>query len=191
MTLYSLNPILVQDKSFWSPVPVPADSPQLPAPPSGYTWEWSVEMKAGFLRPEDWHVLKETKNQTQALFITQEQIHRKDQEKGFQTGLTVNRIPGAGQKFGGLASQFAAAFVHDATKVMQNVLTVIAPQELAPSINMRGYRVQQDGAITHTVLVCDDRVDLTYLVIFESPRDNWDTAWRIGEPIIQKMMILF
>ena len=170
---------------------MPAEPPPLPSPPAGYTWEWSVEMNAGFLKPEGWHVLKETKNQTQALFITQEQIQREGQDKGFQTGLSVNRIPGAGQKCGGLASQFAATFVHDATKVKQNVLTLIAPQELAPSINMRGYRVQQDGAIIHTVLVCNDRVDLTYLVIFESSLDKWDAAWRIGEPIIRKMMILF
>ena len=59
----------------------------VPPPPPGFTWQEVPELKAAFLKPNDWFFKREEQNGTLAFFITKENIDKNGQ---FQTGLTVN-----------------------------------------------------------------------------------------------------
>jgi hypothetical protein len=59
---------------------------ELPPLPSGFTWQEVPELKAAFLRPNDWFFKREESKGTLAYFI-QENI---DVNGEFQTGLAIN-----------------------------------------------------------------------------------------------------
>ena len=60
---------------------------ELPKAPPGFTWQEIPEMKAAFLKPENWFFKREVDKGTLAYFITKEDIIKSGQ---FDTGLTVN-----------------------------------------------------------------------------------------------------
>ncbi len=61
----------------------------LPAAPTGFTWQEIPELKAAFLKPSGWFFKREEEKGTLAYFITKEDIDKNGQ---FQTGLSVNVV---------------------------------------------------------------------------------------------------
>lgn len=43
--------------------------------------------------------------------------------------------------------------------------------------------------VTYMLAIANDTTGTVYLVTYESPVETWQEAWRIGEPIIQRIVI--
>ncbi len=98
--------------------------------------------------------------------------------------------PDVGRKKGGLASDFAIAFVRQAIQNKDSVLTVIPPKSVGPAKTF-GCRIKKDGSVVHYFLIADDSSDKLYLFMYESPEKEWDAAWKTGEQILKKLYIDF
>jgi hypothetical protein len=164
-----------------------AEAPELPSPPMGFEWKWCEEMHAAFLRPATWHVKQVTKEGTVGLFISKDDI---DKNGEFKTGLTVNFVADIRKKTGAKPSAYAAATQKLAIKDQEKVMLVIPPVD-GGRIKTVGFRLKKDDTITHSWYVADDGTDSLYVVFFESPADEWDSAWKTGEVIMKKLYFQF
>lgn len=169
------------------PSSVRAGKPDLPSPPAGFDWQWCDEVRVGILKPQQWHFLSQSKNETRGYFITKEKFHGTGK---FDTGLSLNVIPNVGKKQGGEASNFAKSFIREAIQDKQSVLQVIPPGEVGPAKTF-GCRIRRHGSIVHYFLITDDSQDILYLFMFESPESEWESAWKIGETMLQKLYVDF
>jgi hypothetical protein len=164
-----------------------AEQPELPTPPDGFDWQWCEDVKVGLLKPKGWHFQSEKKNDTRAYFITKEKI---DPKTGFETGLSLNVIPGVGKKSGGSTSGYAIQFVRQAIRDRETVLEVFDPDKIGPARTV-GCRIKKDGSVIHYFLVADNDRDMLYLFSFESPDKQWEIAWKTGEQMFKQLMIDF
>lgn len=164
-----------------------ADKADLPSPPKGFEWQWCEDVSVGILKPQQWHFKTNMKNRTRGYFITKEKIEEAGE---FSTGLSLNVIPSVGLKRGGLASDFAKAYVRTAIQDEESVLKIIPPKDVGP-VKTFGCRIKKAGSVVHYFLIADDSRDILYLFMFESPEKEWNTAWKIGETILQKLYIDF
>lgn len=164
-----------------------ADKADLPSPPEGFEWQWCEDVSIGILKPQGWHFSSNRKNATRGYFVTKEKIEEAGE---FSTGLSLNVIPGIGQKRHGLASDFAKAYVRTAIQDKGSVLKIIPPKNAGPAKTF-GCRIKKDGSVIHYFLIADDARDIVYLFMYESPEKEWNTAWKTGETIFKKLYIDF
>lgn len=163
------------------------EQPELPAPPNGFEWQWCDEVRVGILKPAGWHFKRDTKNDTEAYFITKEKI---EPEKGFFTGLILNVLSGVGKKTKGRASSYAKKFIREAMRDKEFVVKEIPQATLGPAKTI-GCRITKDDSTVHYFLVSDDRYDKLYLFFFEAPSDAWEAEWKIGDENMKKLLIEF
>ncbi len=79
----------------------------LPQSPSGFSWLESINGVGSFLKPEGWFVKYESKDKTNAVFISKKNIETNGR---FQTGMSVNQLNNWSQSNSSKPSQYAAAF---------------------------------------------------------------------------------
>jgi len=159
---------------------------EFPDPPGGFTWVEFDAGKSAFLKPDGWHLKVESKNGTEALFITKESI---ESEGRFDTGLTVNYISGVKAKTGVIASQYAQAFLSRAEDKHTRLKSF--KSEIGENITGFGLRVRLDrepAQIVHYFLVADDEADSLRIIMFESPGASWESAWVIGQQLLKGQM---
>lgn len=153
-----------------------------PAPPPGFAWEEIPELKAAFLRPNGWFFKREKGEGTLAYFITKESIENGGE---FQTGLTVNVF---------LRKKGSA--VETAKEYIDQLTTKKHGEEWARNVG----QFKEFGCLTRdtdasgttvlqTLMVANPKTNTLYLFIFESPEANWDSAWKIGKPIIDSLVL--
>ncbi len=144
---------------------VDAAEPKLPKPPDGFQWQWCKEIRAAFLLPKAWHFKYEKRGETHGYFITREEI--KGAKGKFNTGLSVNVIPGISKK------------------------TKDKPPKSRGRLKTFGCRVKKDGSVVHSLLIANDEDDKLYLVLFESPEKEWKDDWKTGDTIMKKLYFEF
>ncbi len=150
--------------------------------PSGYTRRVCNNISASFPAPSEWHIKEEQGGETRACFITKERIISGGV---YETGFSVNAIPGISRKRNMSASEFARKFAREVGgqnsnpeerykppfRFYQEVATVSVPQL------GRSSRVIYAG-------VGNDEADLAYLITFEAPVSNWSSNEGIGRVMI-------
>lgn len=153
-----------------------------PAPPTGFTWQEIPELKTAFLKPDGWFFKRDEKKGTLAYFITKEDI---DKNGRFQTGLTVNlfrlKQDSAVERGQGMVEQIAGK--HHAQSWSKQVG---AFQEFGCQIE----DTDASGAIVMQVLAAaNPKTNTLYLLLFESPEQEWDSAWKTGKQIIEGLAL--
>lgn len=135
--------------------------------------------------PAGWYFKQVVKEGTYSCFITREKI---DGSKGrFFTGLTVFVIKDIPKIKKMSPSQYAQKYIEQVEKSGKKMLkkwsTVMGP--------FKGYGcLYSDGVNTvHNLLIANDKTGTVYIVLFESPEKEWKNAWKIGEPILKKLLI--
>lgn len=166
---------------------VPAQEPefQVAAAPPGYSWVFIPGTATALLRPDGWFLKTEAANDTIASFITRENL----QERGeFATGLTFNFVRGISKKSGTSAIKYAVAFVNEAATTKE-VLLEPWGNELAPGILGVGIRYRElksdTAVVVQNYLIADDPGDSVRFFIFESPANDWDAMWKLGETMMK------
>lgn len=168
-------------------LPALAEDAPLPAPPEGFRWQHLEPVKANFLLPEGWFYRQEVNQGTLAYFITETEIV---EGALFDTGLSINVIPQASQRTGGIAApDYARAYIAQCSKTYAGSIAWQFEQDM-----FRGYGCEfstepQPGArITmHTLAIGNVDTDTLYILWFESPAEEWAVAWQTGE----RLMSLF
>ena len=159
----------------------------LPEPPKGYSWQWCEDIKGAFLKPDGWFFKKDAKGDTLGIFITKEDIGKDSQ---FRTGLTVNVIRKVAEKKKIPASEHIRQFRDSArksTKFIREWDTDMGPFK---AVGFLYEKQSKEGAYrVHNLLIANDKTGTVYLVMFEAPVEEWEAAWRLGEPIMKKLYI--
>ena len=156
---------------------------ELPKPPSGFSWQEIPEIKAAFLKPDGWLYHRDEQKGTLGYFITKEWVGSDGQ---FQTGLTVNVFRGlrkgsAIEKGKELIDNMAST--HHATSFSR---TSGSFQEFGCDLR----DTDASGTIfMHALTIANPKTDTLYLFIFESPESEWNSAWKIGEQIMDSLAI--
>ncbi len=161
----------------------------LPTPPTGFEWVEAPEIKGAFLKPNYWHFKKHKQGEIKGYFITKENI---DEKGSFTTGVTINVIPGIPEKTNVSPTQFAAAFIKEASD-SRKIIKTPWRHSMGP-FNAFGVVLQNSDPIkgdynTHNLVISNDQTGTVYMVIYEAPVTNWETSRKTGEVILGKLFI--
>jgi|SRR5580704_4412840 hypothetical protein len=154
----------------------------LPAPPPGFTWQDTPELKAAILRPKGWFFKREEVKGTLAYFITRESIENGGE---FQTGLTVNVFRHKKDS----AVETAKYYIDQlaAKKHAEKWFKEVGPFKefgcLTRDTDSSGTSVSQ------TLTVANPKTNTMYIFIFESTESDWDSAWKVGKQIMDALAI--
>lgn len=155
--------------------------------PEGYSWYSAPDAGATVLKPEGWFVKTETKGDTNALFISKEDIAASGE---FQTGMSLNLLRGVKKKTGLTSTKYAVAFLSKVLDGNEELMSFAKPANGMTSLGLR-IKDRSHDTVIHYYLVADDADDTLHLFIFESPAADWDAAWKIGEPMFRNLILVF
>lgn len=157
----------------------------MPAAPNGFEWSQCKNIESWFLKPNGWYAKEEENSSTKACFITKEKIVPGGQ---FNTGLTVNKISGVMAKTGKKPSEYAVSFIQALENEAEKADTI---NTLDSDVFAGSWRYSENKNIkAYNAAAGNDADDSLYLIIFESPSEEWDTVWdSTGQIIIRKMAL--
>jgi hypothetical protein len=153
-------------------IPALAVADNRPAAPPGFTWHIADNGVGTFLKPDGWHVLEETKGNTNVVFITRENIEKHGK---FVTGFTVNQVIAYSSSSSIKASEYAKLYIQ---KIIDKYEVVSSGVVKNGPIDMNVARVKGDNAgvetIAHHIAIGMDDSDELYLISFQAPASEWD-----------------
>ena len=155
--------------------------------PDGYSWFSPKDGGAAVLKPDGWFTRFESKNGTDALFISKEDIAASGE---FQTGLSLIFVHGVQAKTGMTSSKYAVSFLSKALEGNEELMAFGTPGKGMTTIGLRLKNKKLDKVI-HYYLVANDVGDTLHIFMFESPAQDWDSAWTLGEPMFRNLRLLF
>jgi len=153
--------------------------------PNGYQWVSFPEVKAHFLKPDSWHFHKETKGKKYAAFISKEKI---EGGSWYETGMSVNVIRNLANKQGLSAYDYSLAMREESRKVVK--VDKEWGSQSGPFQSVGYAYTHKSTGITfrcNNILISNTETGTLYIFIFEAPAAEWEEAWKIGEPIIQRL----
>ncbi len=156
-------------------------------PPAGYTWFTPSNAGAAVLRPDGWFTKSESKNDTDSLFVSKEDI---DAAGEFRTGLSLNFVHGVKAKTGLSPAQYAYTFLSKALDGNEELKAFGGPSDGMVSIGLR-IRNKRLGKVIHYYLVANDAGDTLHIFMYEAPAEEWEAAWKTGEPIFRNLVLVF
>ena len=165
------------------------ESNEPPPAPRGFSWRQFKQINARLLIPEGWFVKEEERSGTKVVFITKESIEK---EGRLLTGFSVNVIQHLSEKGGGSPSQYAASAIANMDSVCDKVWGFQEPGKGTP---FNGYAVfcklttPFGPIVQYNLFFGNDGADMLYVISFESPEASWDEAFKIGEPIVNNLLL--
>lgn len=158
-----------------------------PTPP-GFSWYEAPNAEAVVLKPDGWFIKTESKNGTGALFISREDISTSGE---FQTGLSLNLVHGVQSKSGLPSSKYAIGFLSKILEGNEELMSFANPDNngmMSLGLRLRNKKLDK---VIHFYLIANDIRDTLHIFMFESPAQEWDSAWKIGEPMFRNLRLIF
>jgi len=156
---------------------------ELPAAPAGFTWKTISAVKASFLMPDGWFFKEEENKGTHAFFISKENIAKGGE---FQTGLSVNVIKLQKDPARQRARQYIAE-----NSLLGEVQKLWEAENGALQLYGARIHVTKDPPLftEHLLAIGNTRTNTLYIVLFESPDESWDEAWKKGEVMLGNFLL--
>jgi len=157
----------------------------LPPAPKCFSWIKLPEIKGALLSPKGWYFKKEERQGTIAYFITEQNI---DKEGMFQTGLSLNVLPPLRST---PAKEYAAAYAAQFARKNEPLRcwdSTTGPM-VAYGCQMRSTNKPPPPIILHVLTIANTRTNRLYVFIFESPETQWPAAWKLGEQIMNLLVL--
>lgn len=181
---YYLPHLLVAITILGSATNMHAEETKLPDPPEGFIWVSLDNALGAFLQPKDWHVHREQSGDTSAIFITPEEIQP---DRMFKTGLTVNVVTGRKDLD---AVAYAKALVKEVQRRGEtNGVDDIKFDDFVGFACTAKYKDPGGDFTMYVAAIGNSKTNALYVILFESPEKEWDTAWRIGQVIAKKFVL--
>ena len=158
-----------------------------PPAPGGFTW-YEAENGAGtFLRPDGWHVKEESRNGTNALFISREDLGKNGR---LLVGLSVNQFTDFSRRSSARPSTYAQSFIQG---IMKNRETIRAGKVEGNKDTMHVARVVGlNGTvrtIVHYIAVGMDGEDEVFLLWFEAPESEWERSYEFARSMLNYFIL--
>ena len=166
--------------------------------PPGYKWTTCPYNMLGVLKPSGWFVHEDNRGFSASCFISKEEMQ---DSGGFSTGFTINVLTNFKKLHKAAPSAYAERFMNQLaakTKKSGGKIEAAWKDEKGP-LKSFGTRysgflkagAEDPGALTtvHAVAFADDKRSILYLIMFESPKEDWPAAWKIAETVIQQLRI--
>ncbi|MCP4552154.1 MAG: hypothetical protein GY834_08990 [Bacteroidetes bacterium] len=156
--------------------------PSLPAAPSGFDWITSTNGIGSFIKPNEWFLKEEKSGDTNALFITKENIAT---EGKFITGLSVNQINYFSKTQSVKPSQYAKAYAAKIAASDEVLKNGVVKGDF-PDMNIMRIKGINNGVptIVHHISIGMDAKDQLYLLIFEAPESEWEHETKHSSPML-------
>ncbi|GGX40802.1 PsbP-related protein [Saccharospirillum salsuginis] len=152
------------------------------ATPDGYRWYTADNGVGTFLVPDGWHVKEETRNGTDALFISRENI---DQQGRYQVGMTVNRVPNFSQTTSVPATEYAESFIKQLMVKHDVLMSNTNSESVEPRYIARVRLTKDPATIVHYITVGRAATDELFLIYFEAPESEWEDALETAQPMLE------
>lgn len=174
-----------------SQLPTPSTSPastqpDLPTPPTNFSWVECKNLKSWFLQPKGWYVFETNKSGTEACFISKESI---SQNGFYKTGLTVNLVTNVTSKSGTKPSVYAKDLVQ-----ITETKYKTSPMNPVNVGNLQGYGREIESTFEgqelkqYTLALGNDLRDTMYVITFDTYRADWANDWAMyGAPILGQL----
>ena len=159
-----------------------------PKPPRGFHWQSLEAIHASVLSPDGWKFKVEHPEGTFTYFISKEDIDRKGE---FKTGFTLSCIKNVSPRSNLSPSQYVEAF----TKAADEKYSLIDPKTNTQGPVKMIWFGYIDGTKSPAAirvmdfLIASDKANTVYLIIFESPLNEWKKAYAIGEVMLKNILI--
>jgi len=156
-----------------------------PPAPDGFDWKAIEPIHASVLVPAGWHFREGTPGESLGFFVTKEAV---DDPVQAHTGLSINvmRKPG-----GTDAVARARALVKSMTESGEVLGLWSAEDGAFKGVECLARMTGDDGAKTNMRLLAigNESTNTLYVLWFESPTDQWDAAWKSGEPMMRLIQL--
>ena len=184
---------MYEEGSFISPAAIKIAGegacPEMPPAPEGFNWKFLPESSLAVLAPIDWNYKSEHNQTVNAYFISVENI---DKEGSFKTGLTIQVVQDNSKNAGQLAKSLTTN-----VPSQENVIETSEVSERTNG-NLIFYEFQYEigasdttyASINHELIVANTSANTLYVFLFESPKDQWDEAWKIGQVMMEQLQFL-
>ena len=161
----------------------------MPTPPAGYQWEACPEIMGALLRPDGWYFRKHIEGDKRAYFVTKEDIGADGE---FTTCLTMVALIGYGDSKGVSAAEFAKSYVINATN-SSHVRKAPWTNRMGPFVAHGVILTTPDFAkgdfVSHHLVIANEDTSTVYIVIFESPVEDWAAMKALSEPMLKQLYI--
>lgn len=163
--------------------------PPLPDATEGYTWWLCPQTRTALRKPEGWHTKATVRQGSFGYFIPKEDIEEKGE---YLTGLMVNVTPQAERRYNTAIIQIAGLTIRSASgagEVLEGPWRTDSELFIAFGIVVKHKDAEKGDYVTHHLAIGNTETGTLYNTVFEAPADEWEQAWKLGEPII-KLLIL-
>jgi len=158
----------------------------LPKPPDGFKRVMICDDKMSLLQPDGWYFKKVSdKPDVEGYFVTKEKI---ETNGIFETGLSLNIAKNVKKQTGKKPSEYAAHYL--AKQARRGKELDVFSRELGPFQNIGGrflVKDKQGELILHFYIIANDTTGTIFIYMFESPKEKWDEAWKIGEVMFKNL----
>ena len=159
----------------------PASAGEQPPPPAGFPLVSAANAAGTFLRPDGWSTKEETRDGTQAFFITKTPLA---DGARFDVGFTVNAFDHV-SRTGTAPSAWARAMVARLASGRQVIKSGVVKGN-AVDMNLLDVVDTAGGppVVIHYRAMGDDAKDRAWLLIFEAPQSEWDANVAIAHTML-------
>lgn len=158
---------------------------ELPASPEGFSWRKLKEIKGAVLMPNGWHFKQMGGRPTLAYFVSLENI---DKEGRYETGFTIQAMRPPQPQSG---EELAKAMIAGAESKKQLVRSWKQTKGVFDSygLEFKDLKSNNEMTISHVLIIRNTRTRTFYFCLFESVESKWKEAWKIGEQIVQTLIL--
>ncbi len=170
-------------------LPAEAASMELPQPPKGYQWQTCPEISGALLRPDGWYFKKEIDNDKREYYISKENIAANGE---FTTGLTMVALVGYGNSTGVSAAEFAKNYIRNAassSRIRKTPWTNRMGPFVAHGVIITTPDIAKGDFVSHHLVIANEKTSTVYIVIFESPVEDWAAMKLLSEPMLKQLYI--
>jgi len=158
---------------------------ELPAAPEGFSWRKLKEINGAVLMPNGWHFKQEGGRPTLAYFVSLENI---DKAGRYETGFTIQAMRPPQPRTG---EEVAKAMIAGAESKKQLVRSWKRTKGVFDSygLELKNLESNNEVTISHVLIITNTRTRTFYFCLFESVETKWKEAWKIGEQIVQTLIL--
>lgn len=162
---------------------------ELPPAPNGYQWQACPEISGALLRPDGWYFRKNIDGDKREYYISKENIAETGE---FTTGLTMVALVGYGDRMGISAAEYAKSYIRVAamsSHIRKNPWTNRMGPFVAHGVIITTPDIAKGDFVSHHLVIANENTSTVYIVIFESPVEDWASMKQLSEPMLRQLYI--